>query len=105
MGYLITDQYDKWFTERKVHQMREVDRLLAMTETHYGLSLIGETRIEEMLSKLKEKTKEESSTSTEAEEMIGETATHLKSYDVRQPRLPDSHLGPALDREPQFPGR
>jgi hypothetical protein len=105
MGYLFTDNYDQMILKRRVQQMAEVDRLLSMTETHYGLSLIGETRIEEMLSKLGEKKKEESSTSDEAEEILGETATKLKSYDVRQPRLPDSHLGPALDREPQFPGR
>jgi hypothetical protein len=105
MPKLITDNYDKWFTERKVHQMREVDRLLAMSETHYGLSLIGETRIEEMLRKWGEKTKEESSTSDQAEEILGETRDHLHDLDSRKPMLPDSHIGPALDREPQFPGR
>jgi hypothetical protein len=105
MGYLITDQYDKWFTERKSMKMSEVDRLLAMTEDHFGVSLVAETRMEEMLKKWGEKKKEESSTSDEVEEMLGETKTHFKSYDERQPRLPDSHIGPALEREPQFPGR
>jgi hypothetical protein len=105
MGYLITDQYDKWFTERKSMKMTEVDRLLAMTESHFGVTLAGETLIEEKLAKWGEKKKEESSTSDEAEEILGETRTKLKGYDVRQPRLPDSHIGPALEREPQFPGR
>jgi hypothetical protein len=105
MGYLFTDTYDQIILKRRVQQMSEVDRLLSMVESHFGVSLAGEQRVEEMLRKWGEKTKEESSTSIEAEEIIGETATHLVDCQTRQPRMPDSHLSPAHEREPTFPGR
>ncbi len=105
MGYLLTDKTTQMILERRVQKMSEVDRLLALTESHFGVSLFGETLIEGKLKKWGEKTTEESSTSQEAEEILGETTTKLHSYDERQPRLPDSHIGPALEREPVFPGR
>ena len=86
-------------------KMSEVDRLLAMTENHFGVSLVGETLMEEKLKKWKEKTKEESSTSEQAEEMLGESKTHLYDLESRKPILHDHHIGPAVEREPVFPWR
>lgn len=105
MVYLITDRMDKMILERRVQQMKEVETLLSLVESHFGVSLAAETMIEEKLKKWGEKTKEESSTSPEIEEILGETQSKLKTYEEKKPHMPDYHIGPALEREPQFPGR
>jgi hypothetical protein len=103
MPRLLTDKFDKIMTERKVQKMSEVDRLLAMTETHYGLSLIGEQRVEQMMKKLKEKTKETSSTSPQAEEILGETVDRLGGYQDRAPHGDyGDHMNDVFDREPHM---
>lgn len=103
MGYLFTDKYDKMILERRVQQMKEVETLLGWSEAHFGVTLVGEQRMEELWGRMKEKKKEESSTSKQAEEILGETDSHLHGCQEMQPRDIDmSHMNHIFEREPHM---
>jgi hypothetical protein len=89
MPKLITNKFDE-IMEKRLVKMTEVDRLLSMVETHTGLSLMAESRIDQIINKrgaknMHERTKETSSTSKTAEAILGETIDRLGGLSDLQP--------------------
>lgn len=94
---MISDQYEG-IIEKRVRRTNYIDGILSRQE---GISL-WTTRDSRFLQEV---SKEDSSTSEQAELIIGERATRLREVRDMQPQDIDySHLSEVMDREPQFPG-
>ena len=94
---MISDVYEG-IIEKKVRRTSYIDEILSRQE---GISL-WTTHDSKYLPGI---AKEDSSTSEQIEEVIGERTKRLREVRDYQPQdIDTSHMQDVIDREPQFPG-
>jgi hypothetical protein len=98
---MISDVYEG-IVEKKIRRTGYIDEVLARMEKG-SFSLIAHEHMGHRF--LQDVSKEDSSTSEQSEEIIGERVKRLKEVRDYQPSgIDQSHMQDVLDREPQFPG-
>jgi hypothetical protein len=108
MPKLITNDFDKMIEKRLV-KMPQVERIWSLADRK-GSSMFArfENEVERIANKhgsliARDRTKEESSTSEQAEEILGETMDRLGGYGDRAPRGDyGDHMNDVFDREPHM---
>jgi hypothetical protein len=109
MPKLITNDFDKMIEKRLV-KMPQVERIWSLVDRKGGSLFMRYDREVEIIANkhgspiARDRTKEESSTSEQAEEILGETIDRLGGYGDRAPRGDyGDHMNDVFAREPTMP--